>query len=266
MDNKRRVKTIVLIILVAVAVTAAFMAGSFIGKKNSTDTNIPADRPRPEIDSNSSENSEQNRMSDDIFNLITAFDEYMKASVQQAEVEIGFRFGAIETDEEFKMRSGTVDEVPVTHIQRGRLDIYICDGQVFVEDDNAHFSINKTEDYNSLNMKKLFAVVYEITQKGDFSVATVENETVYTLTLTQRQIDDIINSLQGTMEESNVVIEKGVLKITLENGTLESFDITCNGYMKILSSQVEGGISVETDLSVSEYAISVPASVMEQLK
>ena len=266
MDSKKRVKTIVLMLLVAAVVTVAFLAGSFMGKKNGVDTNIPADSPRPEIDSNSSESGEQNRESDNIFNLIAAFDDYMKATVQQAEVEVKFTFGSLETDEKVSIRTGVVEGISVNHIQYGKLDIYICDGQVFVEDDNAHFSLNKTDKYDKFNMKEMFAVAYEIVQKGDFSVETVENETVYTLSLTQQQIEDILDSLQGTMRENNAVIEKGVFRITLENGKMDSFDILFNGYIQILSSKIEGGISIETDLSVSEQAIVVPPSVMEQVK
>ena len=68
------------------------------------------------------------------------------------------------------------------------------------------------------------------------------------------------------MRENNAVIEKGVFRITLENGKMDSFDILFNGYIQILSSKIEGGISIETDLSVSEQAIVVPPSVMEQVK
>ena len=265
MQNKKNIKTIILVVLLAAAVVAAFFIGSFVGKKQNEHTNIPAERPMPDSGSQSS-NSEDSRVSDSIFDLITAFDDYMDAPVQQTEVEIELNFGSLGVDEEFAVRSGIVDNMQVSHIQRGKLDIYICDGKVFVEDDNAHFDISTSGDYDSLSMRQLFAVAYEIVQNGEFDIKTEGNETVYSLALNQQQIENILNSFQSTMEDVNVKIEKGVLQITLEKGKLDELDVICSGYTQILSAQIDGAVSVSADLSVSQQPIEIPQSVIEQIK
>jgi len=265
MQNKNNIKTIILVVLLAAAVVAAFFIGSFAGKKQNEHTNIPAERPMPDSGSQSS-NSGDSRVSDSIFDLITAFDDYIGAPVQQSEVEIELNFGSLRVDEEFAVRSGIVNDIQISHIQRGKLDIYICDGKVFVEDDNAHFDISTSGDYDSLSMRQLFAVAYEIVQNGDFDVKTTGDETVYSLALNQQQIENILNSFQSTMEDVNVKIEKGVLQITLENGKLDELDVICSGYTQILSAQIDGAVSVSADLSVSQQPIEIPPSVAEQIK
>lgn len=264
MQNKKNVKTIILLVLVVAAVAAAFAIGSSFGKNQNNHTNIPDERPSLENGS-SSDSTQTESISDSIFNLVTALDDYIEAPVQQAEAKVEFGFGSLEIDEEFSLRSGVVNDIQVNHIQRGKLDIYVCDGKVFVEDDNAHFKVNNSSEYN-VNMRQIFAFAYEIIKNGEFAVSTAGEKTEYSLTLTQQQIENILNAFHNTMENFDVKIEKGVLKITLENGELDSFDVICSGHTEILSAQIDGYISVGADLSVSQQQITIPQAIAEQLK
>lgn len=264
MQNKKSVKTILLAVLIAAMIAAAFLMGSFVGKNQNGYISVPSEKPTP--DSNQTDNSEETRISDDVFNLITAFDDYADAVVQQAEIEFELKFGSLGMDEDFSVRSGFFDDIQVNHIQYGKLDVYICDGKVFVEDDNAHFNISSSDNYESLSMRQLFAIAYEIAQNSDFEINRSDNETIYTITLTQQQIENILNSFQDTMTDYNVKIENGMLQIVLENGKLDEIDVICNGHTEILSVQIDGRVLVSVDLSVSQQSIEIPQSVIEQLK
>ena len=260
MNNKS--KKLVLVVIFAVFVFAAFTIGIILGRTNNRNENF----------NNNSENiisegNEADNMSDNIFNLITAWDKYLKADVQCADTEIEINFGALKLDEDFSVKTGMVDDISVSHIQRGKLDIYICDGNVFVEEDNAHFSFTSNSIYSNINMRQIFAVMYEICTKGDFDVNNSDTETVYTLTLSQNQIEEIISTFDSTLQNANVNITKGSMQIETKGDVLSEIKLRCEGYTTILSSQIDGNISLELDLYTSDkQTIELPASILEQLK
>lgn len=259
---KKTNKTILLAIVLTVIAVTAFAVGSVIGRNGKNN----------EVSSQQVENGgnvssqEENRISDNIYDLVTALDAFVNAEVQIADVDVELKFGSLDLDQEFVVKTGVIEEKQISHIQKGKLDIYICDGEVFVEEDNAHLSFDKVS-YGNINMRRMFAIAYEVVSNGDFEVKTSDNETVYSLTLTQQQIENIFNTFQSTMDDMNISLEKGVLKIVTENGKMEQMEIVCSGYTQILTSQVEGSISVEAELATSsQQALNVPQSVLEQIK
>jgi hypothetical protein len=96
MNNKS--KKLVLVVIFIAFVFAAFAIGIVLGRTNNRNENFNGNSE------NIISDSKEDNMSDNIFNLITAWDKYLKADVQCADTEIEINFGALKLDEEFSVK------------------------------------------------------------------------------------------------------------------------------------------------------------------
>lgn len=252
-------KKIIIAVAAGAILVAALLAGIIIGRSFKIAQNQQLEH---------SENIEQEIiMPDDIFHLAKAWDEYMSADIQQAEVALIIESKAFAFDEKFSVQAGKLNDKPLTHIRKGMLDGYIYNGTLYVDDDASFDIVGRKFTANDADIKQVLGFIYDLIKNAEFSVTEEAEQTVYQLVLTQQQIEQLLGDILNNAEELEVAVDKGTLRIVLEDNELAGVYVGCDGVVYLLGMELPLTVAVDTHTNaVNGAAISVPKDILDKMQ
>ncbi|MBE6895314.1 MAG: hypothetical protein E7483_06935 [Ruminococcaceae bacterium] len=254
-----RNKKVIIAVVASVAVIAALLTGIVLGRSfEIADALLPerADRQRQEI-----------IVSNDALNIAAAWNNYISADIQQADVTFSMESNILDFEEKLAIRIGKFDGKPITHIRKGGIDAYIYNDKLYI-DDQAYFDIMGREfTVEDAQIKEMLGFAYDLVKNGEVNVEKDGDTTVYQLMLTQQQIEQMLADVIDEMDEVTIAVDYGLLEMVLEKDKLKGVYLTCEGEIGFLGMNMELKMSVDVDTQAVENGdIWVPADIMEKIK
>jgi len=252
-------KKIIIAVMAAVAVVSALFAGIILGRSfNIADGLLPKQEGR---------RAQEIIVSNDVLNLAEAWNEYISADIQQADIRFSIESNILDFEESLAIRIGKLDGKPLTHIRKGGIDAYIYNDTLYLADE-AYFDIMGREfTADDADIKEVLTFAYELIKDSEFTVEKTDGKTVYQLMLTQQQIEQMLAGALDEMQEVTIAVDYGLLELVLEDGNLEGVYLTCEGEIGFLGMNMDLKMTVDIRTeAINGGDIWVPDQILKKIK
>ena len=199
--------------------------------------------------------------SEDIVRLIDAWSQLKSKNPIAAEITLEATCGELTVSSKFDFYRWKVSDTVIQGVQKGGKTYYFTDNAI-CDESGRKVSISAID---SPDISKLLDIVISNISNTEFDCYQQDGANIYNFALNQQAMKQIVGTVFPVAEKTEISYDKGVTRLIVENGRLQSADITCGGSGKLLAAKINVQLSLEAVFQNDSAAPALPDAVAQAL-
>ena len=199
-------------------------------------------------------------LSEEFLRLLAAWVKAESAETVSAEIDVNADCGALKLTPHYRYSRRTVDGTDVRCIRSALFKLYFTDDAACTADGKELSEAQR----RVMDAARLIPIARELCLKGQFSFAGTAEHSIYTITLSGSDAEDIVARILPELGRLSISYDDCRLRITAEDGALASIELDCGGKLRIVARDVNASVLVTVRFTDSS-AEAVPPRVRSVL-
>ncbi len=217
--------------------------------------------PQTVVDALSNKTTEaKETLSESFLHLLAAWIRNETAETIAADIQVEADCGLLNLKPTYRYSRQRIDGVDINCISSSLFKIYFNDNGAYTAS-GADLTEAQKRVYTSA---QLLPIARDYCMNGQFSSVTEDNCSVYTITLTSKDADEIVAQVLPEVGRININYENSSLVVTVIDDEIKTIELDCRGTLKIVSEDIDVSVYTKVTFDNSGPEI-IPKMVKEKL-
>lgn len=206
-------------------------------------------------------NQAQDIFSDELVQLIHAWSQLRDREFCASQVQLKADFGPLTVDDSFLCYQWKADKTRIYGTDKTGKMLYIGENKVC----NADGREVQVQKANEMDISALPDILYRTFRNAQYKCQREERTTVYSVELQSAGMQELTEAILPKTKGMDISYSQGSIRLILENGEIQSIQISCGGSAKIAVVRADVGLELNITLLPDAQVQDLPEAVLHTL-
>lgn len=179
--------------------------------------------------------------SDDLVRLVNAWTQLRSKNPITAELVLEGNCGQLSVSDTFTYYRWRESGREISAVEKDGKTVYFTDQAVC----NEQGRTASTAQIGTVDATGLLKGIYDNFSNAEFTCRQENGVSIYTVTLNQQGMAQLVETVLPKAGEMNIAYEKGSIRLAVRDGLIQSVGVTCGGSGKLLSGTLDASLSAQ---------------------